>query len=66
MCISWKNHPKRENHSDSKHSQFRFFKCEKSVIKHKVTCLINKLIDLQGFFNKIVVRFSFINIFALC
>jgi len=19
MCISWKNHPKRENHSDSKH-----------------------------------------------
>ena len=28
--------------------------------------LINKLIDLQGFFNKIVVRFSFINIFALC
>lgn len=47
-------------------SQFRFFKCEKSVIKHKVTCLINKLIDLQGFFNKIVVRFSFINIFALC
>ena len=41
-------------------------KCEKSVIKHKVACLINKLIDLQGFFNKIVVRFSFINIFALC
>ena len=66
MCISWKNHPKRENHSDSNISQFRFFKCEKSVIKHKVTCLINKLIDLQGFFNKIVVRFSFINIFALC
>ena len=32
-------------------SQFRFFKCEKSVIKHKVTCLINKLIDLQGFIN---------------
>ena len=28
-------------------SQFRFFKCEKSVIKHKVACLINKLIDLQ-------------------
>ena len=47
-------------------SQFRFFKCEKSVIKHKVACLINRLIDLQGFFNKIVVRFSFINIFALC
>ena len=47
-------------------SQFRFFKCGKSVIKHKVTCLINKLIDLQVFFNKIVVRFSFINIFALC
>ena len=32
-------------------SQFRFFKCEKSVIKHKVACLINKLIDLQGFIN---------------
>ena len=28
--------------------------------------LINKLIDLQGFFNKIIVRFSFINIFAFC
>ena len=47
-------------------SQFRFFKCEKSVIKHKVACLINKLMDLEVFFNKIVVRFSFINIFALC
>ena len=47
-------------------SQFRFFKCEKSVIKHKVAYLINKLIDLQVFFNKIVVRFSFINIFAFC
>ena len=47
-------------------SQFRFFKCEKSVIKHKVTYLINKLIDLQGFFNKIVVCFIFINIFANC
>ena len=47
-------------------SRFRFFKYEKSVIKHKVAYLINKLIDLQGFFNKIVVRFSFINIFAFC
>ncbi|GAB6871631.1 hypothetical protein JCM16496A_40360 [Bacteroides rodentium JCM 16496] len=47
-------------------SRFRFFKYEKSVIKHKVAHLINRLIDLQGFFNKIVVRFSFINIFALC
>ena len=66
MCISWKNHLERGNHSDSKHKRFRFFKYEKSVIKHKVAYLINRLIDLQVFFNKIVVRFSFINIFALC
>ena len=45
---------------------FRFFKCKKAAVKHKNKHLINKLIDLQGFFNKIVVRFSFINIFALC
>lgn len=28
--------------------------------------LINKKTDLQGFFNKIIVCFSFINIFAFC
>lgn len=37
-------------------SQFRFFKCEKSVIKHKVTYLINKLIDLQGFLSEIALE----------
>ena len=47
-------------------SWFVFFQYEKSVIKHKVAYLINRLTDLQGFFNKTVVRFSFINIFALC
>lgn len=66
MCISWKIILKERIIVIVNISQFRFFKCEKSVIKHKVTYLINKLIDLQGFFNKIVVRFSFINIFALC
>lgn len=49
MCISWKNHPKERIIVIVNISQFRFFKCEKSVIKHKVTYLINKLIDLQGF-----------------
>lgn len=66
MCISWKIILKEGIIVIVNISLFRFFKCEKSVIKHKVACLINKLIDLQGFFNKIVVRFSFINIFALC
>ena len=46
-------------------SQFAFFRYKKTVVKHKTMYSINKLIDLQGFFNKIVVRFSFINIFAL-
>ena len=45
---------------------FRFFKCKKAAVKHKNKHLVNKLIDLQGFFNKIIVRFSFINIFAFC
>lgn len=66
MCISWKITLKEGIIVIVNISRFRFFKYEKSVIKHKVACLINKLIDLQGFFNKIVVRFSFINIFALC
>ena len=47
-------------------SRFSFFECGKAVIKHKIAHSINNLIDLQGFFNKIVVRFSFINIFAFC
>lgn len=66
MCISWKITLKEGIIVIVNISRFRFFKYEKSVIKHKVAYLINKLIDLQGFFNKIVVRFSFINIFALC
>ena len=66
MCISWKNHPEEGIIVIVNISRFRFFKYEKSVIKHKVAYLINRLIDLQCFFNNIVVRFSFINIFALC
>ena len=30
----------------------------------KIIEILNRLIDLQGFFNKIVVCFIFINIFA--
>ena len=47
-------------------SVLRFFNCIKSAIQHKTACFVNSLIDLQGFFNKIVARFIFINIFAFC
>ena len=47
-------------------SRFSFFECGKAAVKHKNKHSVNKLIDLQGFFNKIIVRFSFINIFAFC
>ena len=43
-----------------------FFNYTKTVIQHKIAIFINRLIDLQGFFNKIVACFIFINIFAFC
>lgn len=49
MCISWKITLKEGIIVIVNISRFRFFKYEKSVIKHKVAYLINKLIDLQGF-----------------
>ena len=45
---------------------FRRFEYGKTAIKHKNDKMINRLIDKEGFFNKIIVRFSFINIFAFC
>ena len=36
------------------------------LFSNKIIEKINNLIDLQGFFNKIVVCFIFINIFAFC
>lgn len=44
----------------------RFYNCIKHAIQHKIIEILNRLIDLQDFFNKIVVRFIFINIFAFC
>ena len=45
---------------------FTFFKAYFYAIQHKIIEILNRLIDLQGFFNKIVVCFIFINIFAFC
>ena len=45
---------------------FTFFKAYFYVIRHKIAYLDNDLLYLQGFFIEIIVRFSFINIFALC
>ena len=45
---------------------FMFVKCRKPALKHKNALLTGKLTELQGFFNKTVARFSFINIFAFC
>ena len=45
---------------------FRFFKYKKTAIKHKKRQRVNRLIDLQGFFDKIIACFIFINIFAFC
>lgn len=36
------------------------------AVKHKNHCSINKTTDSQGFFIKLIVCFSFINIFAFC
>ena len=46
--------------------KFKSLHCIKHAIQHKIIEKINNLIDLQGFFNKIVVCFIFINIFAFC
>ena len=53
-------------HSGSKHYHFKVYNCIKHAIQHKIIEILNRLIDLQGFFNKIVVCFIFINIFAFC
>ena len=45
---------------------FMFVKCVKPALKHKNVLSVNNLTELQGFFNKTVARFSFINIFAFC
>ena len=45
---------------------FNFINYTKAVVKHENKYKTDKMIDSQGFFNKTVVRFSFINIFAFC
>lgn len=45
---------------------FELFSGIKPVVWHKSEDTINILMELQGFFNKIIVCFSFINIFAFC
>ena len=39
---------------------------QKLLFSIKKRAFINDLIELQGFFIKTIVRFSFINIFAFC
>ena len=57
---------KRRITMEANESPFTLFKYTGAVVEHKTGSLIDKMIELQGFFNKIIVRFSFINIFALC
>ncbi|RGM48807.1 hypothetical protein DXC10_04120 [Bacteroides sp. OM08-11] len=67
MCVfKQRNCYKYKNTVIPNMSFFKLFKYAKTVIQHKKRAFINDLTELQGFFIKTIVRFSFINIFAFC